>query len=144
MRSVLVVSSILCLSLSSCVSVIHHDEHAAANAATQFANAAFIEHDFSKARELMASEPAQQLSAEGLADVVTKMHQDAYPTQVAATDFEPMPGQRAMMIYLKGENDGAVFHYRFVMEGDQTAGYRVSGLFRADNPYPSQNKRPLR
>lgn len=143
MRRILAVSIVLC-SLPSCVSVIAHDEKAAAKVATQFAQTAFVDRDYSKAHSLMSSSVAQQITSDKLSETIAKMHPKSFPTQLTATEFEPMPGQRGMMIYLKGTGDGEDFYYRFVMEGDASSGYRVSGLFRGNGTYPPSNRRPLR
>jgi len=143
MKSARVVLLIVCCSLPACVSVISHDEKAAANAATEFANAAFVDRDFAKAHELMAPDLRGRIAADKLPDLIAEMHPDSFPSQVVATDFEPMPGQRGMVIYLKGQGDTVEMYYRFVMEGDGAAGYRVTGLFRGNAPYVSTNKRPL-
>ena len=138
------VAAMVSFLLPSCISYIEHDETAAAKAATQFADAAFVDRDFAKAHKLATSEITQRFSDEGLADVVAKMHPDSFPTRVTATEFEPVPGQRGMFIYLNGEGDGPGFYYRFVMTGDKPSGYRVSGFFRGNAPYPPSSRRPLK
>ncbi|WP_337175227.1 hypothetical protein [Paludisphaera sp.] len=142
MRRVLAVSITLG-SLTSCVSIIHHDQDMAAEAARAFAQAAFVDRDEAKARELLSPTLAQEFTPEKLPGAIARLHPESFPTRVRATDYEPMMGQRAMMIYLKGANDGEDFHYRFVMEGDSTSGYRVAGLFRGVGPHPPSSRRPL-
>lgn len=143
MRRSLVVAIVLgCL--PSCINVIAHDEQAAAKAATQFAQAAFVDRSDSEARGLITPSLAQQVTGDKLPEMIAKMHPKMFPTQVAATEFEPLLGQRGMLIFLKGTGDGEEFYYRLVMEGDSSSGYRVSGLFRGSGPYPASARRPLR
>jgi hypothetical protein len=142
MRRALAISIILG-SLTSCVSFIHHDQDMAAEAARAFAQAAFVDRDDAKARELLSPSLAQGLTAEKLTEQIARLHPGSFPTRVTVTEYEPMMGQRAMMIYLKGANDGEDFYYRFVMEGDATLGYRVAGLFRGNGPHPPSTRRPL-
>jgi lactam utilization protein B len=136
-------TAITCCMLTSCMSVISHDEKAAAKAATEFAQTAFIARDYSKAHGLLATRSQSDIPIDKLTDAITKMHPKSYPSKVTATEYEPLPGQRGMNIYVKGDGDGEDFFYRLVMEGDATAGYRVTGLFRGNGPNPSTNKRPL-
>jgi hypothetical protein len=58
-----------------------------------------------------------------------------------ATDFEPMPGQTAMSIYLTGKNDNEDFYYRLVMQGTTQTGYTVSGFYRGSTAYPASKLR---
>ena len=129
--------------LASCINVIAHDQKAAAKAATEFARTAFVVQDYAKAHGLMASRSQSYIPLDKLTQTIAKMHPKGYPTHVTATEYEPMPGQRAMNIFVKGEGGGEEFFYRLVMEGDVTTGYRVSGLYRGNGPNPSANKRPL-
>lgn len=142
MGRIVAVSIILC-SVPACVTVIAHDEQIAANAATKFAQIAFVDRDGPKAHGLLSPSVAEQLPGDKLSEMIVKMHPKSFPTRVTAVEFEPMPGQKGMLIYLKGTGEGEDFHYRFVMEGDAPSGYRVSGLFRGSGPYPPSNRRPL-
>jgi hypothetical protein len=129
--------------LPSCISVIAHNEQAAAAAATRFAQTAFVQKDYAAAYGLLSREFLGKVAQPQLADIVAKMHPKGYPTEIHATEFEPLPGQRGMVIYLLGKSSGEEFYYRFVLEGDSSAGYRVSGLFRGGGAYPAGNRRPL-
>jgi len=123
--------------------VISHDEQAAAAAATQFAQTTFVKRDYASAHNLLSRAAQKQIPLDKLTEAIAKMHPKSYPARVVATEFEPVPGQRGMYIYLKGDGDGEEFYYRLVVEGDAPTGYRVNGLFRGNGPHPSQNKRPL-
>ena len=143
-KSRAIAAALACGGFAACVNVIAHDESAAAKAATQFAQVAFIDRDDTKARGLITPALAQQLPDGKLAEMVAKLHPKSFPARVAATEFEPHPGQRGMTIYLKGTGgDDEAFFYRLLMEGDAPSGYRVAGLYRGSGPHPSSNKRPL-
>lgn len=71
------------------------------------------------------------------------MHPKTFPSRVSATEYEPMPGQKSMLIYLQGSGSGEEFYYRLVMAGDASSGYRVSGLYRGSQPYPPSKRHPL-
>jgi hypothetical protein len=134
---------LLCGLSTSCINIIAHDEMAAAKAATQFAEAAFVARDFSKAHGLLASRARSQIPIEKLSESITEMHPKQFPSSVVATEFEPVPGQHAMNIYLKGTGDGESYFYRLAMEGDAPSGYGVIGLYRSNGPPPPSNRRPL-
>jgi hypothetical protein len=144
MKAYEIVASFVCCLLTSCINVVAQDEGAAAKAATQFAQTAFVSRDYERAHELLIRSGINQFTTAKLSEAIARMHPKTFPTEVLATDFEPIPGQRAMNIYLKGRGEGEDFYYRLVMVGDATSGYRVSGLYRGNRPSPSPNKRPLR
>ena len=80
-------------------------------------------------------------SFEQFKELVAKMHPSNYPTKVQSTEFEPMPGQKAMNIFLVGEHGEEKFYYRFTMEGVKETDYKVSGLWRGQGPYPPSKMR---
>jgi hypothetical protein len=131
------------LSISCGFSVIAHDEQAAAKSAAKFADLAFARSDYPGAHALLSPQ-LQQATADGkLAAEVAKMHPKGRPSEVKAIEFEPLPGQRAMNIYLKGTRSDEEFFYRLLMVGDKAAGYKVGGLWRGNGPYPPSARKPL-
>jgi hypothetical protein len=64
-----------------------------------------------------------------------------YPISLTAEEFEPMPGQKGMNIFLYGENESEKFFYRLTMEGTTGMGYEVSGIYRGSGPYPPSKSR---
>ena len=139
----LLVAPFCCLSISCGISVIAHDEQAAANSAAKFADLAFIRSDYSGARALLAPQLEQATAGDKLAAEVGKMHGGGRPSEVKAIEFEPLRGQRAMNIYLKGKRGDEEFFYRLLMLGDRGAGYKVGGLWRGSGPYPPSARKPL-
>jgi hypothetical protein len=133
----------ICSLLFSCVRMISHDERAAATTAADFAQRAFVARDFPSAHALLSSQVRSALSVDGLAKEAAKMHGESSPSNIKAIEFEPLPGQTAMYIYLVGSGGGQQFFYRLAMEGDKNTGYLVSGFFRGNGPYPSKSKLSL-
>lgn len=133
---------VYCL-LSSCVRVIEHNQAAAATAAEHFAATAFIKKDYPTAHGLLSPASRESIPLEKLGEQVAKMHPALFPTEVKAIEYEPMPGQAAMQIYLKGSAEREEFYYRFVMSGDRHSGYQVSGLWRGSGPHPASARKPL-
>ncbi|HEY5313360.1 MAG TPA: hypothetical protein VIK18_12610 [Pirellulales bacterium] len=133
-----------CCSLASCrFSVITHDEQAAAKSAAKFADLAFVQSNYAGAEALLSPEMQQTLPLDKLAAEVAKVHPNARPAEVAAKEFEPLPGHRAMNIYLNGTHGEEMFFYRFLMVGDKGSGYKVGGMWRGSGPYPPSARRPL-
>lgn len=59
----------------------------------------------------------KQFSLEQFKDLLTKIHPSKYPDAVNATDYEPLPGQRGMNVFLFEQSGAERFYYRFYMEG---------------------------
>ncbi len=125
------------------VNVISHDQRSAAATAEHFANAAFVKNDVASAyldlsAEMQRAFPAGELTAE-----ISKLHPAGRPTEVAAIEYGPILGQKAMNIYLKGSGGNEAFYYRLLMVGTKEQGYKVGGFWRGNGPYPSSARRPL-
>ncbi len=134
-----------CTSCIPPVRVLRHSDEAAALEAQKFADAAFVDRDVNKAHSLLSLATQQAYPLEKFQAELAKMHSSGYPSSVQTTEYQPIPGQPAMSIFLIGENDSGKFFYRLVMEGTQDSGYRVSGFFRGNGPYPASNlRRPLK
>jgi hypothetical protein len=80
-----------CFSPSCGIRVLVHDEQAAATSATKFADVAFVRSDYAGAHALLSSQMQQSPSTDKLAAEVTKMQPQVRPSEVAATEFEPLP-----------------------------------------------------
>jgi len=129
----------LCLAAScsiKIVNVIKHNQNDASKVADKFANLAFIKSDYAAAYNLIDPELQKTVSVERLKDEVAKMHPNDRPASLQAIEYEPIPSQHAMNIYLKGTLDKTEFFYRLLMTGDQESGYKVGGFFRGKGPYP--------
>jgi hypothetical protein len=93
--------ALACIPLPSCINILVHDEKAAGAAATRFAQAAFVKKD-NAAYELAAREFRDKVSRQQFAEIIAKIHPQGFPTEVVATEFEPIPSKRGMVIYLHG------------------------------------------
>ena len=144
LRAFAVLFPFACCLLTSCgVNILVHDQASAAATASQAANLAFVRADMAAAHALLAPQMQQALPAEKLLDAVAKLHPTQRPAEVSAIEFEPLPGQAGMNIYLKGTGGNEEFYYRFLMVGDKRSGYRVAGFWRGSGPYPPNARRPL-
>jgi hypothetical protein len=111
--------------LASCAESVKHDETLAARRAIEFAQAAFIDQNSEKAYELLSDGGKRHLSFDKFKETVTRMHPRGFPTKVTAKEFQPMPGENAIWIYLTGRNAEDQFGYRFTLERNSKGDYRV-------------------
>ncbi|MDX6446721.1 MAG: hypothetical protein QOH71_3795 [Blastocatellia bacterium] len=121
----------------SCVKAINHNQDMAAIEAVEFARIAIINRDYQRARSRLALNALNATSVAKLESVLEKMNTISWPRSIKAVRYEPLPGQKAMRIYLDGKSASEDFFYLFVMEGDAETGYRVSDIFRLKNSIPS-------
>jgi hypothetical protein len=64
------------------------------------------------------------------------MHFGGQPRAVKAIEYEGVPGQAAIRIFLEGDADSAKFNYELYMVGTAAEGYRVGGFYRLTKPSP--------
>lgn len=134
-----VMAFILSAACAPTVQIFNHSPEMAGQEANKFAKVALIERDYQIAYGMIVESSKREMSFDKFVEIVRSMHPMAFPIAALATDYEPIPGQRMINIYLYGENGGERFYYRFVMDGDEKAGYRVSGIWRRDEPYPTSS-----
>ena len=133
------------MGLMGCAESINHDEVLAARRAVEFAQVAFVKHDIENGYALLSDSTKRYVSLEKFKEVLSRLHPKAFPISVTASEYEPMLGEKAIYIFLRGENSGEHFYYRLTMEGTAATGYRVLSLDRGSGPYPpSDRKQTLR
>lgn|SRR5574341_27370 len=132
--------------LVSCSTLITcHDENRAANKAILFAKVTLLQHNLKDGYLFLSDNFKEKFTFEKFSQLISELHPSLYPLWITAEGFGPIPGQKAMNIFLHGENGLEKFYYRFVMEGTSGTGYTVSGIFRSKKPYlESKLKRKLR
>ena len=90
---------------------------------------------------MLRDEARTRVSEATLADAIKKQHPNGYPTSVRATEYEPVPGQAAIQIFLSGDNGSEQFYYRVPLVGTVDTGYSPDGVFRGTGPYPASSLR---
>jgi hypothetical protein len=115
----------------------------AALGAVSFAKESFIDLNQPVAYGLLSEGMQRRLSEDQFINLVAEMHPKAFPRVVTATEYEPVPGQDAVNIFLYGENGDKKFHYRLTMRASAYGGYNVASLFRIAAPTPSPSRKPL-
>ena len=144
-RAILILLLSLFASFSTaCLRVIRHDEDLAATGAVNFVRAAIIERDYLSAYQQLSQKAQAESSATSLRDMINRMHPRNWPQSIVATEFEPLPSQRAMQIFLFAKEDGEDFTYRLLMELTADTGYKVSSISRLQGALPlSSIRKPL-
>ncbi len=122
------------MGLTGCAESVNHDEVLAGRRAVEFAQVAFVKHDIENGYALLSDSTKRHVPLEKFKEVLARMHPKAFPTSVTATEYRPMPGEKAIYIFLTGENSGERFYYRLTMEGTATTDYRVLRLDRESAP----------
>lgn len=136
-----VLPGVFFLSLMSCMGSFDHDAASAGNKAEEFARITFVEGDLKNGYDLLADGTKRYVSLGRFKEVVLKLHPHAFPKTVTASEYEPMPGEKAIYIFLAGENAGARFYYRLTMEGTAATGYKVLRFDRSSGPPASSQDR---
>ena len=132
--------SLMCaVGLIGCMQTINHDASSAGKKAEEFAQVAFVKQDVENSYGLLADGTKRYVSLEQFKAVLSKLHPKGFPKTVTALEYEPMPGEKAIFIFLTGENSGEHFYYRLTMEGTATTDYKVLRLDRASQPYPASS-----
>jgi len=132
--------------VASCAESTQHDENLAAKRAIEFAQVTLVDKNFDKGYELLAAGGKRHVSLDKFKETVTRLHPRGFPAKVTAKEYQPMPGEKALWIYLNGENGDEQFHYRLTMEANDNGDYKVLTL---DNGLvgrffsPSSEKKPF-
>ena len=113
------------LAFVGCAGSVHHDEALAAKRALEFVRAAFIDKNLDKAYEMLSDSGKRHVPLDKFKQSIAAMHPRGYPTKVTAIEYEPMAGEKAIYIFMKGQNSEDQFGYRITLEGSADTDYRV-------------------
>ena len=133
---------ILITTFVACGEPIKHDENIAAKRAVEFAQVAFVRQDVQRSYAMLADGARRHIPIEKFGETLSRMHPTNHPRTVRATEYEPMPGEKAIYIYLIGDNAGEQFGYTLTMEGTAATDYKVLKLTSGTRSYfPSTTER---
>jgi hypothetical protein len=131
-------AAIVLIGLSCSVEHYQHDASDAGKTALRFAELAFVQRDFKSAYELVTHDKPGSVSEEQLANLVKGTHpNNDYPTKLSLDEYEVHPGTPIIHIFLSGVYGDKKTYYLIVTEGQKRVGYKVTELYRSDNPFPS-------
>jgi hypothetical protein len=130
--------------LVACTKSFEHDHSLAAKRAEEFARATFVRQDIEQGYAMLSESGKRYVPLEKFKETVVKLHPRSYPVKVAATDYEPMVGEKAIYIYLTGENAGEHFYYTITLDGTAATDYKVTRFGRGSSAFGSTSqKQPL-
>ncbi|HET9549286.1 MAG TPA: hypothetical protein VFQ03_03870 [Candidatus Binatia bacterium] len=114
----------------------------AAKRAIEFARVVLINKNLERGYELLSDGGKRHVPLDKFKQTILAMNARGYPSRVTATDYEPMPGEQAIYIFLRGQNGDEQIQYRITLEGTAATGYRVLKLDQgASFPSLSNQKR---
>ena len=128
----------------ACTESYDHDPKLAAARAEDFARTTFVDRDSDKGYEMLSDSGKRYVSPEIFKETVVKSHPRSYPARINATDYERMSGEKAIYIYLNGDNGAENFHYTVTLHGTAASGYKVTRFTRGASSFISgSSRRPL-
>jgi hypothetical protein len=116
--------------LFACDQPVEHDPKAAGKRAEEFAQVVFVRQDFDRGYAMLSESGKRYVPPEKFKETVIKSHPGNYPTKIAATEYEPMLGEKAIYIYISGENAGEQFNYTLTLDGAAANDYKVTRFSR--------------
>jgi hypothetical protein len=111
--------------LFGCAESTKQDENLAARRAIEFAQVVLINRNFDQGYELLSDGGKRHISLAIFKETMTRLHPRGFPTRVTAKEYQPMPGENALWIYLNGQNAEDQFQYRVTMEATATGDFKV-------------------
>lgn len=111
--------------LTGCAESTKQDENLAAQRAIEFAQIVLVNKNFDQGYQLLSDGGKRHISLAKFKETMTRLHPRGFPTGVTAKEYQPMPGENALWIYLSGQNPEDQFHYRVTMEATASGDYKV-------------------
>ena len=109
--------------LTGCAESTKQDENLAAQRAIEFAGIVLVNKNFDQGYQLLSDGGKRHISLAKFKETMTRLHPRGFPTTVTAKEYQPMPGENALWIYLNGQNPD--MHYRVTMEATASGDYKV-------------------
>jgi hypothetical protein len=140
--SQLVLLGVLAVFAFACAESVKHDQTLAAKRAIEFARTVFIDQSFERGYELLSDSGKRHVPFDKFKQTIVAMSPRSRLSKVIATEYEPMPGEKAIYIFLKGQNGGEQLTYRITLEGTAATDYKVLKIDQgASFPTLSNQKR---
>ena len=121
--------------LIACVPSIKHNPELAGKRAVEFAQVALVRQDSEKAYLLLSDETKGYVPLAKFKETLVRLYPGVRPIRVKATDYEPMPGEKAIYIYITAETAGEQSDYTLTMDGSAATDYKVSKITRGSSSY---------
>ena len=114
--------------LTGCAESTKQDENLAAQRAIEFAQIVLVNKNFDQGYQLLSDGGKRHISLAKFKETMTRLHPRGFPTSVTAKEYQLMPGENSLWIYLSGQNPEGQFNYRLTMEATASGDYKVLTL----------------
>jgi hypothetical protein len=121
---------IMSLGFIGCSPSIKHDEDLAKKRALEFAEVVFVKRNVEQGYAQLSDAAKRYVPVEKFRETLSRLHPDGYPTRVSVTGYKPMFNEKAIYIFLSGENAGKQFQYMLTLKSTVASDYRVSVITR--------------
>lgn len=122
-----ITSTLLLLTLLfGCGENIQHDTDLAARRAVEFAEMAFVRQNLENSYLLLADSARSYVPLDKFRETIVKLHPSGYPSKVAAVRSEPVKGEKAVYVLVRGEARTGLFQYSLTLAGTAATDYRVT------------------
>jgi hypothetical protein len=111
------------VAVAGCAESTQQNENLAAQRAIEFARIVLVEKDFDQGYQLLSDGGKRHISLAKFKETMIRLHPRGFPSTVTAKEYQPMPGENALWIYLKGQNPE--MDYRLTMEATASGDYKV-------------------
>jgi hypothetical protein len=132
---------VLAAVLTSCAESVKHDEVRAAKRALEVGRVALLEKHLDQAYDLIGESGKRYVPRDKFKQSIAAMHMRDYPTKLAALEYEPMADEKAIYIFIRGQNSEDTFNYRFTMEGNAATDYKVLRIDQGTGFFTLSNKK---
>ena len=139
------VLSLLALTLAGCAESVKHDETRAAKRALEFGQLVFFDKNLDKGYDLLSDGGKRHVPRDKFKQSMAAMHPRNFPTRLSAMEYEPMADEKAIYIFVTGQNNDEQFNYRFTMEGTAATDYKVLKIDQGSGFFTlSSRKQPFK
>jgi hypothetical protein len=118
-----------------CTKPVKHDAVLAGKRAVEFAEIAFVKQDAERSYQLLSDATKRYVPLDKFKETLARLNPSGHPKKITAIEYEPMPGEKAIYIYLIGKNSGEEFAYTLTMVGTAATDYKVSKVTRGTSSY---------
>jgi hypothetical protein len=133
----IIIAGLLAVSVTGChFQTFRHSPERAASDANVFLKALYIDHDYQRALDLADAELRKAATVENLQQMVEIGDNKLGKIKELRAESYLRTQGRSMDLFYVGDYERGVLYHHIVMAGDASAGYRVSGVWFKDDPYP--------
>ena len=121
---------LLLMVLLGCAEKFDHDPDLASRRAVEFAEVAFVQHDFDRSDLLLADKARSYIPLEKYKESILSYHPGGYPAKITVVSAHPVPGEKLISVSLSGEGGGGPLGYTLRLAGTAATDYRVTSSTR--------------